>query len=60
MLEKPITKQDLEEGLIYLAWLGIRAENVLLEIDRSCVRLTVARETFTIKTLVPVYPLLED
>ena len=55
--DKPITQEDLNEALIFFAWLSIKPEQILLEIDKACVTLSVAKETFTIKTLLPVYPL---
>ena len=57
MKKRPVTYQDLKESLIYIAWLQVHPDDIMLEIDRACARLSVAKETFTIKTLTPIYPL---
>ena len=40
--DKPVTEQDLKEALMYLAWLKIQPDDIMLEIERACVRLSVA------------------
>ena len=58
--EKVGTAQDINESLIIFAWLQVQPEAVLTEIDKACVRMQVAKETFTVKTISPLSPLNRD
>ena len=50
----------MAESLILFAWVEVQPETVMKEINRALVRMQVAQDTFTYKTLSPIYPLLKD
>ena len=55
--EKPIVRQSFMEALILYAWLLIKPEAIMNEINTAMVRMQVSPAAFKMKTLSPIYPL---
>ena len=58
--EQVAGEKDLNEALIVFAWLQIQPDDVLTEIEKACIRMQIAKETFTYKILAPMYPLNQE
>ena len=54
--EKKIERYSFQEGLILFAWLLIKPEDIMREIETAMVRMQVSPVAFKIKTLSPIYP----